>query len=182
MSIRALEHCFPQLERIGAEMLRQQVRECWLMAISEGRWEVDDLEAIPFSFLGTPDISLAAHTRNVTDSALALGRVLGPAYAGHFRIDFDILLAGGLLHDVGKCLEYERRPDGTFAVSPDGRLRRHPISGTALAARCGLPEAVQHIIAVHSREGDGGYRSPEAWIVHHSDFVNFEPLRRGVMP
>jgi len=40
-----------------------------------------------------------------------------------------------------------------------------------------LPEKVVHAIAVHAKEGDGGYRCPEAVIVHHADFMNFEPIK-----
>ena len=141
-----------------------------------GGWQPGDLEKIPFT-LTFKDcrVSLAAHTRAVADCALALGRVLDEAYRDQFRIDFDVLTAGALLHDVGKLLEFARRGNG-YVVSAAGRLLRHPISGCALAAEVGLPEAVQHIIANHSHEGDKGHRSPEAYIVHHADFVNFHPL------
>ena len=42
-----------------------------------------------------------------------------------------------------------------------------------------LPDKVVHMIAVHAKEGDGGYRCPEAVLVHHADFMNFEPLKMG---
>ncbi len=174
-----IETIFPQIARIVNADLRGKVVQCWKATLKEGGWGVSDLETIPFSLLaGKVDVSLAAHTRNVTDCSLALGEVLSKAYDKHFQIDFDVLTAGAILHDVGKPLEYCRNAGGEYVVSESGKILRHPISGCALAARFGLPETVQHIIAVHSREGDGGWRSPEAWIVHHSDFVNFEPLRQ----
>jgi putative nucleotidyltransferase with HDIG domain len=135
------------------------------------------LEKIPFTLIFQDcRISLATHTRAVTECSLALGQVLHQSYAGQIKIDFDILTAGALLHDVGKLLEY-RRVDGKFVTSEGGRILRHPISGCALAAELGLPETVQHIIAAHSHEGDKGHRTAEAYIVHHSDFVNFDPLK-----
>ena len=33
------------------------------------------------------------------------------------------------------------------------------------------------MIAYHSKEGDLGKRTVEAIIIHHADFVNFEPLK-----
>ncbi|MBM3326231.1 MAG: HDIG domain-containing protein [Calditrichaeota bacterium] len=169
---------FPQILHIQSQDLKDKVMNCWEQAVLRGDWIIEDLERMPFSLLTTGhDITLAEHTRNVTDCSLALGEILARAYKHLFKIDFDILTAGVLLHDVGKCLEYCRRPDGGYVVSADGKIRRHPISGCALAAEMGLPESVQHIIAAHSKEGDGGYRSPEAWIVHFADFANFEPLR-----
>ena len=50
-------------------------------------------------------------------------------------------------------------------------------SGLAIADRFGLPAEVQHIIAAHSKEGDLGQRTVEAIIVHHADFVSFEPFK-----
>ncbi len=168
---------FPQLEEITDPDLRYKVEACWREALQRGGWLTEDLDKIPFTLaIEGCDLSLAAHTRNVTDCSLALGRILDAAYSSTFRIDFDILVAGALLHDVGKLLEY-RRDGRRFSVSAGGRLLRHPISGCALTAELGLPEPVQHIIATHSREGNGGHRSPESYIVHHSDFVNFEPLK-----
>jgi len=72
---------------------------------------------------------------------------------------------------------------GTFLISKvkgiRGKLLRHPISGAALAWSLGLPEEVCHIIAAHSKEGDHVKRSPEAFVVYHCDFANFEPFREG---
>jgi len=34
-----------------------------------------------------------------------------------------------------------------------------------------------HIIASHSWEGDRSKRTPEAIIVHHADFTNFEQFK-----
>ena len=38
-------------------------------------------------------------------------------------------------------------------------------------------EKVQHIIGTHSKEGDLGKRTVESIIVHHADFVSFEPFK-----
>jgi hypothetical protein len=46
-----------------------------------------------------------------------------------------------------------------------------------LAMMGALPEEVYHIIAVHSREGEGSYRSPEAIALHHADFIAFETIK-----
>jgi putative nucleotidyltransferase with HDIG domain len=88
----------------------------------------------------------------------------------------DHLIAGALLHDVGKALEYEKSGDGV-RVSEYGKKIRHPISGANLARELGLPEEVAHIIESHSHEGDKMKRSKESIIVHHCDFIDFE-LRR----
>jgi hypothetical protein len=45
------------------------------------------------------------------------------------------------------------------------------------AAQFDIPQEVLHIIAAHSKEGDGARRTVEAVIVNHADFVNFEALK-----
>jgi len=90
------------------------------------------------------------------------------------NLNGDYLIAGALLHDVGKLMEYELKDDGTVVKSEIGKKMRHPVSGSKLAEECGLPEEVVHIIYAHSKEGDTIKRSPEAIIVHHCDFIDFE--------
>ena len=88
----------------------------------------------------------------------------------------DILISGAILIDVGKLLEYEIA-DGELSTSDYGKVVRHPFSGVAIAARFDLPPEVQHIIGTHSKEGDLGKRTVESIIVHHADFVSFEPFK-----
>jgi putative nucleotidyltransferase with HDIG domain len=164
----------PELEQIKDEGLRAKTFDCWHHALELGGWRFPDLHQMPFTQL-IPDcpVSFLQHVRAVTQTALATAGVLSQFYHRHYRLDMDIIAAGGLLHDIGKLLEYH--PDG--GVSPGGRLLRHPFTGVGLAMQHGLPDEVVHIIATHAGEGDGGYRSPEAVIIHHADYVNFEPLR-----
>ncbi len=88
----------------------------------------------------------------------------------------DLLISGAILIDVGKLIEYDK-VDGKLTTSKAGKLLRHPFSGVAIADRFGLPPEVQHIIAYHAKEGDDAKRSVEAIIVHHADFVSFEPFK-----
>ena len=92
------------------------------------------------------------------------------------KVDMDVMISGAILIDVGKLLEYEMK-DGKLSTSDYGKVVRHPFSGVAIAARFGLPPEVQHIIGTHSKEGDLGKRTVESIIVHHADFVSFEPFK-----
>ena len=84
--------------------------------------------------------------------------------------------AGGILGDVGKVLEYGSGDD-EVRQARRGKALRHPFTGVHLALSCGVPDRVCHIIATHAGEGDLVSRSPEAFIVHHADFMTFEPFR-----
>ncbi|MCD4692787.1 MAG: hypothetical protein K8R79_07730, partial [Calditrichales bacterium] len=81
------------------------------------------------------------------------------------------------LADVGKLFEYDKQPDGTISKSDYGKHIRHPFSGVGLAFKHDLPSEVMHVIAVHSKEGAGEKRSPEAIIFHHVDFIDFELVK-----
>ena len=173
--LRAL---FPIVSEISNENLRDAVLETFADAIQMGGWSLDEINQIPATLL-IPDcpISFVEHTNAVTACSIAIAKEMKKIYGDRFQVDFDILIAGGLLHDVGKLLEIERDPSGGWRKSESGQRLRHPLSGLVLAARRNIPEPILHIIACHSKEGDFGKRTTEAIIIHHADFANFEPFR-----
>ena len=167
---------FPEIKQIKDEKLRAKVVSTWVEAIEKGGWRIEELDAVPFTLL-IPDckINLVTHTRAVTHTALQIASVLLDFYKEKVEINFDFLIAGAILHDVGKLTEYAK-DQNKIIKSRTGKLLRHPFSGSALAYKHGLPQEVIHMIATHAREGDGGYRCVEAMIVHYADFINFESL------
>ncbi|MBK8979320.1 MAG: HD domain-containing protein [Planctomycetes bacterium] len=173
-AVRAL---WPELEWIRDATLREAATRTWERAFELSPLEPKDLSEIPFTLLvpGCPT-SFIAHKRCVVHiarrSAESMREFLGDALA----IDLDIVVAGAILADVGKLLEYEK-VDGEARQSARGKLLRHPFTGVALAFECGVPDAVCHVIAAHAGEGDLVRRSVEATIVHHADFMSFLPFK-----
>jgi len=166
----------PEIRKIKNQELREKVILTWEEGIRLGGWDMEDLKKVPFTLLITDSgVNLIEHTRAVTDTALRVAEVVLRAYGNSVKIDRDVLIAGGILHDVGKLLEYAK-VKGKITKSNKGKFLRHPFSGAALAYKCGVPDEVIHLIAVHSHEGDEGFRSVEAIIINHADFVNFELL------
>lgn len=167
----------PEIQLIDDAGLRELTVTVWEEAIKRGGWTIDDLHLMPFTLLiKSVQVSLIEHTRAVTRTSLQIAEVLNEGYKGKVVIDRNVLLAGAILHDVGKLFEYKREK-GQFLKSRDGELLRHPISGAAFAFKFGLPQEVIHIIAAHSKEGDGSRRTIEAVIVNHADFVNFDVFK-----
>ena len=94
------------------------------------------------------------------------------AYGEHVAAERDIVIAGALLHDVGKLLEYTNE-SGRYIYSPQANLLRHPLAGAMIAEREGVPDEIVHIIATHSFEGENSFKTPEAYIVRQADWANF---------
>ncbi len=173
----AVEELWPELAWIESASLREQVTMTWVTAFERSPLEPEDLHEIPFTLL-VPDCpaTFMEHKRCVVhiarDGAEAMRAFLGRALS----IDLDTVIAGAILADVGKLLEYEKA-DGATRQSARGRALRHPFTGVALALECGVPDAVCHIIAAHAAEGDLVKRSTEATIVHHADFMSYLPFK-----
>jgi len=174
---KAVEALWPELEWIEGSELREAVTRTWVRAFELSPLEPDDLQQIPFTLLiADCPATFMEHKRCVVHiarrSAEAMREFLGRA----LPIDTDTVIAGAILADVGKLLEYER-VDREVRQSQRGKALRHPFTGVALAMECGVPDAVCHIIATHAAEGDLVKRSTEAFIVHHADFMSYEPFK-----
>jgi putative nucleotidyltransferase with HDIG domain len=173
----AVDRLWPEIGWIEDPVLREQVTQTWIKALERSHLDPDDLLEIPFTLL-VPDCptTFMEHKRCVVHiarpSALAMKDLMGNALA----IDLDVVIAGAILADVGKLLEYEK-VDGQAVQSDRGKRLRHPFTGVALAMECGVPDEVCHIIATHAAEGDLVKRTTEAFIVHHADFMAFEPFK-----
>lgn len=168
---------WPEINWIKDEQLKNKVLNCWVYAIENSVLTPDDLEVIPFSLLIKDcKISFMNHKRTAVQLSVDIAKRMKENFGDEIQIDMDILIAGAILIDVGKLIEYDK-VDGQLTTSKAGKLLRHPFSGVAIADRFGLPPEVQHIIAYHAKEGDLAKRSVEAIIVHHADFVSFDPFK-----
>lgn len=168
---------WPEIDWIGDADLREKVVRCWERALELSPLEPRDLEEIPFTLL-VPDCptTFMEHKRCVVHIARCAAESMTEFIGGVLSIHMDTVLAGAILADVGKLLEYEK-VDGEARQSHRGKLLRHPFTGVALAMECGLPDEVCHIVAAHAGEGDMVRRTTEATIVHHADFMAFLPFK-----
>lgn len=95
-------------------------------------------------------------------------------------LDTELVVAGGVLHDIGKLRELELTPLGA-AYTPSGTLIGHMLQGRDIlreaAQGSGLPEdrllRLEHIIVSHQRLPEWGAPKPpmtvEAMLVHYAD-------------
>lgn len=173
----AVQELWPELAWIEDVELREKVTQTWLRAFELSPLEPQDLNKIPFTLL-VPDCpaSFMEHKRCVVHIARKAAESMQEFLGKALKIDLDTVIAGAILADVGKLLEYEKK-DGEVQQSERGKALRHPFTGVALAMECGVPDEVSHIIAAHAAEGDLVRRSTEAYIVHHADFMSYLPFK-----
>jgi putative nucleotidyltransferase with HDIG domain len=168
---------WPELAWIKDEDLREKTAKTWELALERSVLTAEDLNSIPFTLL-VPDLKVTfmAHKRAVVHIARASGEKMNEFFKDDLPVNMDVLIAGAILADVGKLLEYEMK-DGKSVQGNYGKYLRHPFSGVSLAEECGVPAEVCHIIAAHASEGDLVKRSTEAYVVHHADFMTFLPFK-----
>jgi putative nucleotidyltransferase with HDIG domain len=168
----------PELSLIKDPSLRDKVIAVWEEALRTGGFTLQELNQVPFTLLSDQvSVTFLEHVRAVCQMCVAMAGVVSGSYGKRIPIDQDVLVAGALLADIGKMIEFEKRPDGTYRKGHRGEMLRHPFTGVALAFKHGMPYEVMHIIAVHSKEGEFVRRSPEAIIYHHAEFADFELAR-----
>lgn len=169
---------WPELDWISNPELRDQTTRTWALALQKSVLTPEDLNTIPFTLLCGPDLKVTfmGHKRAVVHIAKDCGDQMNKFFKSDLPVDMDVLIAGAILADVGKLLEYELK-DEKAVQGAYGKYLRHPFSGVSLAEMCEVPAAVCHIIATHAGEGNMVKRSTEAYVVHHADFMTFEPFR-----
>lgn len=170
---------WPELMWIHDVDLREKTAKTWEVGLEKSVLTPEDLQKIPFTLLAGPEmkVSFMAHKRCVVHVAKEAGEKMNLFFKEDLQVNMDVLIAGAILADVGKLLEYELDKDGKSFQGKYGKYLRHPFSGVSLAEQCGVPPAVCHIIATHAGEGDMVKRTVEAYVVHHADFMTFEPFR-----
>ena len=170
---------WPELEGIENEELREKTAKTWEIALERSVLTPDDLNTIPFTLLAGPDLKVTFmdHKRAVVHIARESGFKFNEFFKNDLPVNMDVLIAGAILADVGKLLEYVFDDNGKSIQGSYGKYLRHPFSGVSLAEECGVPPEVCHIIATHAGEGNMVKRSTEAYIVHHADFMTFLPFK-----
>jgi len=172
-----LKEIWPEIEWIENPDLREKVYKVWEYALEKSVLTAKDLTEIPFTLLFEDcKVTFMEHKRAVVHIAVDAAKAMQKFFGDKLPIDMDTLIAGAILIDVGKLIEYVKK-NGKAVVGKTGKLIRHPFSGVGLAMRFDIPDEICHMIATHAAEGHLGKRTTESIIVHHADFLSFEPFK-----
>jgi len=173
----------PEIKDIKDAELRAKVIEGWAFSLAGSSYQrISDLPGE-----GNPDVLVLKrgnqtdHLRGVTRLAVGIAKEMGAAYP-ELAIDMDVIVAGGLVHDVGKAWEFDpvNRKRWNAVQKQTGRPSvRHPAFGMHICFTVGLPEEIAHIAMAHSGEGELLVRSLECMIVHQADYTFWNTLLAG---
>ncbi len=168
-----IEELLPEVRWIADGLLRDAVIAIWLEMLKESRWE--DPSHCPKHPVDAPTLPLTEHVRSVTRQAVAVADIVADQY--RLTIDKDVLVAGALLHDVSKLVEYEPGADGQGSKkSRLGELFQHGAYGAFKAWSHALPAEVIHIVLSHTDQSRHPPRSLESIIVHYVDYCDSDVL------
>ena len=164
---------FPQLREIIDTNLREKCANVLVEACDVGGWSRESVPFCPVSLrIKTQKMkSQIDHVHAVCAIALSMYNTLEETFRNDTGLR-DIILAGALLHDAGKMMEFTCQ-DGEVGYSASAKLIRHPLGGAILAAKHGLPDEIVHLIATHSFEGEKSNKTLASTIVKMADDAVF---------
>jgi 23S rRNA maturation-related 3'-5' exoribonuclease YhaM len=148
---------FPEISLILDEEMRRKAVEAWSYSLCCSDFQrITDLP--PEGNPGAPVLrrgTQADHLRGVVRTAKAIGNEFRLAYP-ETVIDWNILMAGAVCHDVGKPFEFDPTNRARWQAAPADSgfpTFRHSVFGMHVCLTVGLPDEVAHIAVGHSFEG-----------------------------
>lgn len=165
LTAEKLKQLLPEIEMISDKLLIEKVINVWIETWKHSEFE--ELEDVPYavSIGGGLDYNAVKHLRTTALSAVAVAKILKEMHG--VEVNLDYLVAGALLHDVSKLVEFSARGGKT----PLGQKISHSVYGIAAALSQDLPLEVVHIIASHTPQLKKVPESAEAIIIRHLDML-----------
>ena len=109
---KEVKELWPELDWIKNEDLREKTAATWELAFRKSVLTPEDLQRIPFTLLVEDcKVSFMAHKRAVVHVAYESAKIMQKFFGNELPIDLDVVVAGAILADVGKLLEYEKDGD-----------------------------------------------------------------------
>lgn len=176
-----LKELIPEVEWIRDPELRKKTEAVLCEAMEMGNWTEQTISNSPVTLLRETDITSVEHLRDVTKACHDLFSI-GKKYCERHGVefDYDTVICGALLHDVGKYPEVVPDENGTPYYHERAKLMRHPLMGAILAAKHGIPDKVIHAIATHSFEGEKSYQTAESQFIRRVDELVFFTSVQGI--
>ena len=164
---------FPEIALIPTESIRALSVEAWAHSLCCSDFR-RITEIPPEGNPGAPVLcrgTQADHLRGVVRLAKVIAEEFAQSHP-EVAIDWDVLIAGAVCHDVGKPYEFDPANRIRWQEAPaDSGVPtfRHSVFGMHVCLTVGLPDEVAHIAVGHSFEGQYMGLSAECMIVRQAD-------------
>src|SRR5216117_2918391 len=124
---KEIAELLPDIMSIRDAALRDKVAAVWNEALTSGcggkGWTFDEIRAIPFTLLaGKIDLRFVEHLNSCVKQCIAIEKVLNEIYGARVPVNHDVLVAGALLADVGKMLEFDKNDRGEVVKGSFGQM------------------------------------------------------------
>jgi len=130
----------PELSFIQENALREKVIDVWEEALGTGGFSLWDLKNMPFTLLAdNVSVTFLEHVRAVCQMCVGMADVITRSYGKRVPLNKDVLIAGALLADIGKMIEFEKRADGSRRKGHKGTMLPPPLSGAGRRSSTGSP-------------------------------------------
>ena len=147
----------PELNDVRNDVLRRQCVEAWAIALCGTSFaRVRDIPGHAYPGMFTLKRGIQSdHLRGMARIAVSLADEFKRSFP-EIDIDRDLVLAGALIHDVGKAWEFDPENQARWRKDPSRTgepSMRHSVYGVHICLLAGLPEEVVHVAVGHSSEG-----------------------------
>ena len=167
----------PILDLMEDKQLRQQVLDIYEEVYAKSEFQHPEDVPMVHEDHSKWNTNLIHHEATCTLAALAVARCVDEAYGT--KLNKDYIIAGDLLHDGSKPLEYwKNEKDAGHTRMMD--WLGHSMVAANVAYDHGLPKEVVHIIISHTRFFDVPTATLEALLVYYTDLLDGE-VRRNLV-
>lgn len=177
-----MDHCeIKELEymlgKIESEELRKAVVDFYREMLNMSSYQ--DYNEVPMIHAdhSKKNTYLMHHEAVCTQASYEVAKCVAKAY--QLELNMDMLIAGDLLHDASKFLEYWKK-DGEVGKTAIGKLLPHSLYAAHYAYEKGFPPEIVHLILAHTPVYSIPTGTIEALTSYYTDVLDGE-IRRNMV-
>jgi hypothetical protein len=145
--ITRIESLLPEIKQIRDQNLRRKVAEIWVRMWRQSKME--RIEDFPYRPRGMKTrATVVEHTRSTVKNGIAIAKNMKDIHG--FDINFDYVIAIGLLHEVEMLVSYRLEENGKWVRTElaENLPKKYIIQG--LAREVGLPMEITYVLSMYS--------------------------------
>lgn len=167
----------PLLDLIQDADLRQKVMDVYEEVYAQSAFKNPEDVPMVHKDHSKWNTNLIHHEATCTKAAYAVAKCVEKNYG--IELNMDYLVAGDLLHDGSKPLEYWKNEEGVGHTQLMDEIG-HSLLAANIAYNHGMPKEIIHLIIAHTPHYDVPSASIEALLAYYTDVLDGE-VRRNLV-